>query len=101
MKIRIEITYRELLAWTDFLGMYVAPVPGGGTLEKMLTANLAGLYRQLLVRSVLAKGDVVLKVDVAGALAFLLLAGNADPEMDDVDRIAINRIVGIIDQKTK
>jgi len=100
MKIRIELTYRELLVWTDFLGMYTAPVPGGGTLQKLVAANLAGLYRQLLVRSVLAKRDVVLRVDVAGALAFLLLAENAAPGMDDVDAVTINKIVGIIHQKT-
>lgn len=103
MKVTIKLTRRELVIWTAFLlatwnDRYLRGTPT----DRMLHCCLSVLVHKLRLAEVLVKDKYTLKIDASDGLAFIVhCERTGEVDVADSEMAAINRIIGIIDQKTQ
>jgi|SRR5690606_309250 len=102
MKLQFKLTRRELMIWLNSVeGLAVSTQLSSGTLTKMFVANICELIKALQKLSFVVKQKYTLSIDLAQCLAYQFYVETALSNVHTDDLITINKIIGIIDQKTK
>lgn len=91
----------ELLIWINFIE-YTYPDRNFRTNHegKLIESCLAELLYKLKTKHVLDVSKYSFSISIAQGLSFVIYANNFLPFVHISDQITINKIIGIIDQKT-
>lgn len=99
MKIKIKLTARELAVLTDYLHQNInTRCPDH--VERLIHTCLAELLHQLQLAALLVKQEYKIQVSVASGLAFCAFSTSLRIKALPADEYIINKLIGIIDQKT-
>lgn len=102
MKIQFKIKRRQLLIWQNCIDQVTSDQTfNSGTLTKLYIANLKDLIRELNKAAIVVKDKYTLNLPLAPCLAFLFTVETVIMDVSDTDRVTIEELAGIIDQKTK
>lgn len=99
-KIKLKLTQSELDTLTWFIEVVLLQYQNPHNHEsKLLYACLTELYHKAMSAALLLKGEYKITVSVAMGLALVIYARKPVFVPSD-DKITLNKLIGIIDQKT-
>jgi len=103
MKIQIKLNRRELVIWRGFLtGTWNDSYQNGNVIERLMFCALSNMLHKLEMTAIMMKAEYSIKIEATDGLALMQHFLTSDlREVPLVEMTTINKIIGIIDQKTK